>query len=184
MFIFLCLVCPRWVDPSQCRSEKGEESSGRKASCPDPGFQTTPSVEKISPARQDNLPQAQTADSSSRNAVSFSSARTLLHGITGSNSPRTRVLPFASPRNAASFSSARTMNCFSSRCASASESRERVALHLSDGHIHPPRLAKWDRDRSDWCAHRQVRRHGYRGEPDVDRRAREPPAVSVCRQVE
>src|SRR6266545_204882 len=37
MFIFLPLVCPRWVDPSQCRSEKGEESSGRKAFCPDPG---------------------------------------------------------------------------------------------------------------------------------------------------
>jgi len=68
MFIFLSLVCPRWVDPSQCRSEKGEESSGRKASCPDPGFQTTPSVEEISPARQDNLPQARVTDSSSRNA--------------------------------------------------------------------------------------------------------------------
>src|SRR5260370_37767987 len=35
-------VCPRWVDPSQCRSEKGEESSGRNAFCPDPGFQRTP----------------------------------------------------------------------------------------------------------------------------------------------
>jgi hypothetical protein len=35
MFIFLCLVCPRPVDPLQCTSEKGEESSGRKASCPD-----------------------------------------------------------------------------------------------------------------------------------------------------
>src|SRR6476646_3231766 len=46
MFIFPCLICPRWVNPSQCTSKKGEESSGRKASCPDPGFQTTPSVEK------------------------------------------------------------------------------------------------------------------------------------------
>jgi hypothetical protein len=64
------------VDPSQCRSEKGEESSGRKASCPDPGFQTTPSVEKISPARQDNLLQARVATSSSTNAVSLSSACT------------------------------------------------------------------------------------------------------------
>ena len=69
-------MCPRRLTPSQCRSEKGEESSGRKASCPDPGFQTTPSVGKISPARQDNLLQAQIADSSSRNAISFSSART------------------------------------------------------------------------------------------------------------
>ena len=77
MFIFLCLVCPRRVDPSQFRSEKGEESSGRKASCPDPGFQTTPSVEKISPARQDNLPQARVTDSSFRNALSFSSACTI-----------------------------------------------------------------------------------------------------------
>src|SRR5882724_6091633 len=76
MFIFLLSVCPRWVGPSQCRSEKGEESSGRKASYPDPGFQTTPSVEKISPARQDNLLQARIADSSSTNAVSFPSART------------------------------------------------------------------------------------------------------------
>src|SRR5882724_9815712 len=28
---------PRRVDPSQCSSEKGEESSGRKAFCPYPG---------------------------------------------------------------------------------------------------------------------------------------------------
>src|SRR6266576_2003870 len=77
MFIFLVSVCPRWVGPSQCRSEKGEGSSGRKASCPDPGFQTTPSVEKISPARQDNLLQARVADSSSTNALSFSSEATI-----------------------------------------------------------------------------------------------------------
>src|SRR4029453_9375461 len=41
-----------------------------------PRFQTTPSLEKISPTCQDNSPQAQITDSSSRKAVSFSSART------------------------------------------------------------------------------------------------------------
>ena len=30
------MVCPGGLTPSQCTSEKGEESSGRKASCPDP----------------------------------------------------------------------------------------------------------------------------------------------------
>jgi len=30
MFFVACLVCPRRVDPWQCTSEKGEESSGRK----------------------------------------------------------------------------------------------------------------------------------------------------------
>jgi hypothetical protein len=33
----LLLVCPRRVNPWQCTSEKGQESSGRKASCPNPG---------------------------------------------------------------------------------------------------------------------------------------------------
>src|SRR5205823_7050032 len=36
----------------------------------------TPSFEKISPARQDNSPQARVADSSSRNSVSLSSGCT------------------------------------------------------------------------------------------------------------
>ena len=36
----------------------------------------TPSLAKITPASQENLPQARHADSCSRNAVSFSSART------------------------------------------------------------------------------------------------------------
>jgi hypothetical protein len=56
--------------------KKGKKAPGEKLPAPDPGFQTTPSVGKISPARQDNLLQAQIADSSSRNVVSFSAAHT------------------------------------------------------------------------------------------------------------
>src|SRR4029453_3618934 len=74
MFILPFLVCPRRVDLCQCTSETGDESSGRKASCPNPGSRPAPSLEKIWLASQENLPQARIADSSSRNAVSFSSA--------------------------------------------------------------------------------------------------------------
>src|SRR5260370_20199696 len=42
MFILPFLVYPRRVDPLRCTSEKGEESSGRKASCPDPDARQRP----------------------------------------------------------------------------------------------------------------------------------------------
>ena len=56
MFIFAYLVCPRRVYPWQCTSEKGEESSGRKASCPDPGSRRRRVWTKAR-TRQHNSPQ-------------------------------------------------------------------------------------------------------------------------------
>ena len=86
---------PRWVDPGSARLKKGEESSGSRLSTHSPprdflGF------EKISPTRQDNSPQARIADSTSTNAVSFSSA------------PRTKRFP--SPRCALARRSVRQID--------------------------------------------------------------------------
>ena len=54
--------------------KKGEESSRERGFLPRPRFQTTPSLEEISPSSQDNSPKPRIADFSSTNAVSFSSA--------------------------------------------------------------------------------------------------------------
>jgi hypothetical protein len=63
------------MDPWQCISEKGEESSGRKASCPDPGSRRRRVWTKAR-TRQHKFPTSRIADPSSTNAVNFSSART------------------------------------------------------------------------------------------------------------
>ena len=59
-----------------CGSGGGEESSGGKCPPPDSNPLETSSLEKIAPACQHPIRQVRAADSSSTNAVSFSSART------------------------------------------------------------------------------------------------------------
>jgi hypothetical protein len=66
---------PVGLIPSTERLKRGRKAGGRRASCPDPGPRRV-EFEKISPACQLNSPQARIADSSSTNAVNFSSART------------------------------------------------------------------------------------------------------------
>jgi hypothetical protein len=62
----------------RCRSEKGEEMPRERLlyPTPDSDLLVTRSLEEIPLACQINSPQARIADSSSRNAVSFSSSRT------------------------------------------------------------------------------------------------------------
>jgi hypothetical protein len=76
MFIFSFFCFSGELTFASARLKKGKKAPGEKLPALTAGFQTTPSVEKIWPTRQDNLPQAQIADSSSTNAVSFSSACT------------------------------------------------------------------------------------------------------------
>ena len=66
-------------DPMTARSKRGEENTERELSYRTPGFRsfgTVASLAKTPPACQDNSPQARIADSSSIEAISFSSART------------------------------------------------------------------------------------------------------------
>ena len=94
LFIFLFYFFPRWVDPGSARLKKGKKVPGAgflPIAPPDfLGF------EKISLTRQDNSPQARIGDSTSTNAVSFSSA------------PRTKR--FRSPRCALARRSVRQID--------------------------------------------------------------------------
>src|SRR6266478_6908971 len=64
------------VNFRDCRSGTGKEPSGGKVLRLIQIRLTTPSLPKIVRVCQDNSPRLRIADSSSRNAVSFSSART------------------------------------------------------------------------------------------------------------
>jgi hypothetical protein len=77
MLIFLSFFLPQRLIPASSRSEREEEAAGRSVLRPIQICLATPSLKKISLARQANSPQPQTADSSARNATSFSSARTM-----------------------------------------------------------------------------------------------------------
>jgi hypothetical protein len=66
---------PRCVDSVGCGSAKGEEPEREMSPPPDSDPFSDAEFEKIWGVCQNNSPQSQIADSSPRNAVSFSSAR-------------------------------------------------------------------------------------------------------------
>jgi hypothetical protein len=66
---------PRRIHFYNCGSGGGEEPGGAKGLRLIQIRVATPSREKVTPASQDNSPQTRIADSSSTNAVNFSSAR-------------------------------------------------------------------------------------------------------------
>src|ERR1700730_6329196 len=72
----ISFLFPRRVDSAVAGLEEAKNPAGKVLRLIQI-FLTPPSFEKISPVRQVNSPQPRIADSSSRNAVSFSSARTM-----------------------------------------------------------------------------------------------------------
>jgi hypothetical protein len=70
----------RLVDP-WIEGLKDEKAAARKASSSNARFQTASSLKKPASSRQTNSMQARIADSSSKNAVNFSSARTISNAI-------------------------------------------------------------------------------------------------------
>jgi hypothetical protein len=67
---------PRWVDFGVAGPEEAKNLAGQKSSAGFGLVLATPSFEKISTVCQAKKPRPRVADSSSTNALSFSSART------------------------------------------------------------------------------------------------------------